>query len=49
MFNSDDEMIMVFGGTDNKYDYQKVPMAQNVIMTPDMNDKNFDYETLSFT
>lgn len=49
MFNSDDEMIMVFGDTDNKYDYQKVPMAQNVIMTPDVNDKNFDYETLSFT
>ena len=37
--------MVLTGDSDDKYDYQKVPTPQNIIMTPNENDKNSGYGT----
>ena len=41
--------MVVIDDSDDKYDYQKVPMVQSIIMTPNENDKNCGYGTPTFT
>lgn len=41
--------MVIINDSDDKYDYQKVRIIQNMIMTPDENDNNCGYESPTFT
>lgn len=40
--------MVIINDSDDKYDYQKVRIIQNMIMTPDENDNNCGYESPTF-